>query len=146
MILKFYRKQKNQPGICWRLRRLAGGRTAGRYAQGWKGDYGFICPVGNAQLSCVYQRLFQTTGDAAFKDAASDFLKEILGTQVLDPASKAFGALPGSAPFWGPYMRFKYPNWAVKFFLDALAYQSPLPGRRSSTNSPCFAGNGCLAE
>jgi hypothetical protein len=30
------------------------------------------------------------------------------------------GAIAGSAPIWGRYSMFEYPNWAAKFFADAL--------------------------
>jgi len=30
------------------------------------------------------------------------------------------GAIAGSYPLWGRYLRWRYPNWAAKFFLDAL--------------------------
>jgi hypothetical protein len=30
------------------------------------------------------------------------------------------GALPGSYPIWGKYEPFAFPNWATKFFADAL--------------------------
>ncbi len=30
------------------------------------------------------------------------------------------GAIAGSFPLWGNYMTFVYPNWASKFFIDAL--------------------------
>jgi hypothetical protein len=30
------------------------------------------------------------------------------------------GGIAGSAPIWGDYSRFEYPNWAAKFFADAL--------------------------
>ena len=30
------------------------------------------------------------------------------------------GALNGSYPFWGKYEPFAYPNWATKYFADAL--------------------------
>jgi hypothetical protein len=30
------------------------------------------------------------------------------------------GAIAGSAPIWGRYSLFEYPNWAAKFFADAL--------------------------
>jgi hypothetical protein len=30
------------------------------------------------------------------------------------------GAIAGSAPIWGAYSRFEFPNWAAKFFADAL--------------------------
>ena len=28
--------------------------------------------------------------------------------------------MAGSAPIWGRYSMFEYPNWAAKFFADAL--------------------------
>jgi hypothetical protein len=30
------------------------------------------------------------------------------------------GAIPGSFPIWGRYEPFAFPNWATKFFCDAL--------------------------
>ena len=30
------------------------------------------------------------------------------------------GGIAGSAPIWGSYSRFEYPNWATKFYADAL--------------------------
>jgi len=30
------------------------------------------------------------------------------------------GAIPGSYPCWGKYERFSFPNWASKFFADAM--------------------------
>ena len=30
------------------------------------------------------------------------------------------GGIAGSAPFYGRYERFTYPNWAAKFYVDAL--------------------------
>ena len=30
------------------------------------------------------------------------------------------GAIKGSHPIWGGYLFGTYPNWAVKFFMDAL--------------------------
>jgi hypothetical protein len=35
-----------------------------------------------------------------------------------DPAVR--GGIAGSSPIWGDYSRFEYPNWAAKFFADAL--------------------------
>ena len=46
------------------------------------------------------------------------------------------GAIPGSAPIWGAYSRFEFPNWAAKFFADALimdmtdAAVPPVPAAR----------------
>ena len=50
--------------------------------------------------------------------SALDYLK---ATQRLDHADDAVrGGIAGSAPIWGDYSRFEYPNWAAKFFADAL--------------------------
>jgi len=101
------------------VERKKAGRTAGRYGAGWRGDYSFRCLTGNAQLSILFQRLWQITGEEKFRRAAEGFLNEIIDFQNLGKNPDTRGALPGSAPFWGPYLRFRYPNWGVKFFLDA---------------------------
>lgn len=95
-------------------------RLAGRYDEHWRGDYSFRCVTGNCQLSVFFHRLWELTGDGKFQKAAGKLLMDILDCQILDGSQNAHGALPGSAPFWGPYQRFRYPNWGVKFFLDAM--------------------------
>jgi len=102
-------------------------RAAGRYGLAWRGDYSFTCPVGNAQLSIFYRRLWETTKDDEYARAADAFLSEALRFQNFDKNPNTHGALPGSAPFWGPYLRWRYPNWGVKFLLDALATTLPPP-------------------
>lgn len=97
------------------------GKTAGRYGPGWRGDYSFRCLTGNVQLSMLFYRLWQVTGEEHFRMGSYIFLREILEFQHLGKNPDTYGALPGSAPFWRPYMRFRYPNWGVKFFLDAMA-------------------------
>ena len=103
------------------VRQKAGGRTAGRYDEHWRGDYSFLCVTGNCQLSIFYHRLWEITGEEKFREAARSFLAEIIGFQKLGSNTNTHDALPGSAPMWGPYLRFRYPNWGVKFFLDAMA-------------------------
>jgi hypothetical protein len=95
------------------------GKTAGRYDLNWKGDERFLCVTGNAQMSLVCYRLWEVTGDPVFKEGSLQLLKEILPFQILGANPNTHGAFPGSIPFWGPYQRFRYPNWGVKFFLDA---------------------------
>ena len=96
------------------------GRTAGCYDERWRGDYSFLCTTGNCQLSIFYQRLWELTGREDFREASHRFLMETIGCQRLGNNINTYGALPGSAPVWGPYARFRYPNWGVKFLLDAL--------------------------
>lgn len=101
-------------------RQKAGRRTAGRYDEQWNGDCSFLCVTGNCQLSVFYHRLWELTVEEKFRKAAWDFLAEILDFQKLGNNPNVHGALPGSVPLWGPYSRFRYPNWGVKFFLDAM--------------------------
>lgn len=102
------------------IRQQAGGRTAGRYDAQWRGDYSFLCVTGNCQLSIFYHRLWEITGKQQFLTAARSLLAEIVAHQYLGKNKNRYGALPGSSPLWAPYLRFRYPNWGVKFFLDAM--------------------------
>ena len=102
------------------VRASAGHKTAGRYDQHWKGDYRFICPVGNAQLSAFYLRLYKSSGQEKYLRASWEFLQEILEFQVLKGNKNRLGAIPGSLPVWGAYLPCRYPNWGVKFLLDAM--------------------------
>jgi hypothetical protein len=38
------------------------------------------------------------------------------------------GAIPGSFPIWGRYEPFAFPNWATKFFCDALLLEKEITG------------------
>ncbi|MBK9336301.1 MAG: hypothetical protein IPM98_06825 [Lewinellaceae bacterium] len=110
-----------------RLEFMCTGRVAGRYGPGWRGDYSFTCPVGNAQISNLFQRLWETTGEQKYQQVSRAFLLEALRFQKFGNNPNTHGGLPGSAPFWGPYLRWRYPNWGAKFLLDALATMLPLP-------------------
>ncbi|MFN0216570.1 MAG: prenyltransferase/squalene oxidase repeat-containing protein [Saprospiraceae bacterium] len=101
-------------------RKEAGGRTAGRYDEGWNGDHSFLCITGNCQLSSLCHKVWVKTGESKFKESAHSFLTEILDFQRLGANKNTFGAFIGSAPIWGAYLPFRYPNWTVKFFLDAM--------------------------
>jgi hypothetical protein len=46
------------------------------------------------------------------------FLKRTHRVENREPPLK--GAIAGSFPIWGGYSRFEFPNWAAKFFADAL--------------------------
>ena len=99
------------------------GKLAGQYSRGWKGNYRFQCLTGNAQLSVFYHRLWQLSGRKEFQQTAATILASTLPYQRTGKKENTHGAIPGSIPFWGPYMRFRYPNWSTKFLLDALIVQ-----------------------
>lgn len=81
---------------------------------------GFRCVTGIAQQAIVWARLQQIDDGQQHWikhcDAALGYLRRV---QVARPGHRNDGGFAGSRPLWGPYMRFRYPNWAVKFYLDA---------------------------
>jgi hypothetical protein len=60
-------------------------------------------------------------GDARFLNGALKMLDLVMATQILDSPNPGIrGGIAGSYPLWGRYIRYGYPNWAAKFFADAL--------------------------
>lgn len=107
-------------------------KIAGRYNENWQGDYGFECVTGNAQLVIAFARLFQLSGDKSYFDIAKKIFSKTAHYQWLLPLSVLYGAIPGSAPIWGVYQRFAFPNWAAKFYLDAYLILKKLEDERAS--------------
>ncbi len=116
------------------------GWLAGTYDSDWNPQAGYCCLTGLAQTSLNWSRMMQTTGSDEFQpnvDKALGFLKRnhhIRGDGDVDD-----GAVAGSAPIWGRYSMFEFPNWAAKFFADALMMDEtgdaipPLPQPREGT-------------
>jgi len=97
------------------------GWLAGAYRDNWVVAAGYCCLTGLAQMSLNWTRLAQTTGNEGFRDHARAGLAYLKTTQKLDiPDPVVHGGIAGSLPIWGDYSRFEYPNWAAKFFADAL--------------------------
>lgn len=113
----------------------ADGWLAGTYRDGWVPDAAYACLTGVAQMSLNWTRLAQASGDDSLRAHARSALAYLKTTHRLehpDPAVR--GGVAGSAPIWGDYSRFEYPNWAAKFFADALMMDladiavPPVPG------------------
>lgn len=99
----------------------ADGWLAGTYRDGWVPDAGYACLTGVAQMSLNWTRLAQAAGAEDLRANAQSALAYLKTTQRLDhPDPAVRGGIAGSAPIWGDYSRFEYPNWAAKFFADAL--------------------------
>lgn len=96
------------------------GRLAGAYSSKGQGDLSFRCLTGQAQLSIFYFRLWELFGQADDYQLAKELLVELFPYQALRGHTGKRGAIAGSAPLGGAYLPYKYPNWAVKFYLDAL--------------------------
>jgi hypothetical protein len=99
----------------------ADGSIAGEFRDGWSADASYCCLTGVAQMSLDWIRCAQQAGAPELRENAKRAIAYLKGRQRLDDRDAAVrGALAGSAPIWGRYSRFEFPNWAAKFFADAL--------------------------
>ncbi len=98
------------------------GFLAGTYDPDWRGDMSWTCLTGNCQIAIVFHRAAALADDpAVYKQAFLQLLHYVKMTQNLVSKHPGVrGGIKGSHPIWGEYQRFKYPNWAAKFFIDAL--------------------------
>lgn len=99
----------------------ANGYLAGRFDSDWKVAVRSSCLTGSAQLAIVLYRLFELQGDRAHRDAADLLVRFLIEVQQLDSEDPNInGAVAGAFPLLGSYMTAGYPNWASKYFADAL--------------------------
>lgn len=97
------------------------GELASTYGSAWHETSRSSCLTGNCQMGCLWLRLYEITGNQAYYTAARKAITFVARTQNLGTSILNIrGAIAGSWPIYGQYERFKYPNWATKFFVDAL--------------------------
>jgi hypothetical protein len=106
---------------------LMQGYLNGRYDRNWIGSEYFIC-TGGAQMASVWMKLFQRGGEQSHLLAAGKMINLLVYIQnrKFYEDSNTLGAIPGSFPLWGRYEPFAFPNWATKFFCDALLLEEEL--------------------
>ncbi|HKT10157.1 MAG TPA: beta-L-arabinofuranosidase domain-containing protein, partial [Gemmatimonadaceae bacterium] len=93
----------------------------GRLDARWRAAASYACLTGNAQMALIWLELHRIEGDPALVDAAVRALDLVKRAQVMrssDPGLR--GGVAGSDPIWGKYIELAVPNWAAKFFIDAL--------------------------
>jgi hypothetical protein len=94
---------------------------AGQFDRHWKGTVHYNCLTGNVQTTINWLRLYEFTQDARFLNGAlklNDFVKSTQDLQSGHPG--ILGGIKGSHPIWGRYIHYSYPNWAAKYFADAM--------------------------
>ncbi len=100
------------------------GYLPGRFYADWEPACFSSCLTGSAQIAIVCYRLFEHTGGAKYRAQADKLVNYLKALQVLKSDDAAvIGAIAGSFPLLGGYMRAGYPNWATKYFLDGLISQ-----------------------
>ncbi|MBP7936954.1 MAG: hypothetical protein KA354_20110 [Phycisphaerae bacterium] len=96
----------------------------GQFDEHWRPAAKYSCLTGDCQLSILWHKLYAMTGDPRFTNAALKLMDQVKATQKLRSGNPGIrGAIAGSCPIWGGYERFGYPNWAAKFFADAIMAQ-----------------------
>lgn len=100
---------------------------SGRFNPKWQPVARFSCLTGNAQIAIIWLKVYRMTSDARLLNAALKILDQLKEVQDLFSSNRGIrGGIPGSFPIWGEYMPWSYPNWATKFFADALILQEEL--------------------
>ncbi|MFQ5695448.1 MAG: hypothetical protein ACE5HB_05620 [Terriglobia bacterium] len=102
------------------------GFLPGSFDSEWRGS-SYCCLTGNAQLAGVLYEWEHLEKPFFDPHPARALLEFVARTQDLEtPDANLRGAVAGSYPIWGRYMAFRYPNWAAKFFVDALLLEQSL--------------------
>jgi hypothetical protein len=96
------------------------GRLPGRFDEQWRPTVKWSCLTGDCQLGINWGRLYQHTGDEKYRAGTSKVLAFVKRTQGLGPTADTKGGIKGSFPIDGGYHPWQYPNWATKFYADAL--------------------------
>lgn len=87
----------------------------------WQPTASYSCLTGNAQIAIIWLRLFKLNNDYRYFAVSKTILDQLKKTQNLKSNNQGIhGGIAGSYPIWGSYMQYCYPNWAAKFYADAL--------------------------
>jgi hypothetical protein len=101
------------------------GYLPGMFYADWEPAVFSSCLTGSAQIAIVAYRAFALTGKPEYRELAdrlTNYLKPLQELHAED--ANVNGAIAGSFPLFGEYMRGGYPNWATKYFLDAVLQQA----------------------
>ncbi|HNZ83838.1 MAG TPA: glycosyltransferase [Candidatus Pacearchaeota archaeon] len=92
----------------------------GHYNPEWQRIKKGRCLTGLAQISEIFFLLYEQDNDINHLKNARTIIRYLKTQQKTKGLEQFHGAIPGSDPIYGSYMPNSYPNWAVKFFIDAL--------------------------
>ena len=103
------------------------GFIPGCIAKDFRGTVDWCCLTGTAQTAIVWGRLFQLTGNPAYREAMRKANLYLMRRHdINNPDTRLRGGVPGSWPVWGDYGRLMVLNWATNFFVEALLLQTSI--------------------
>ncbi len=97
------------------------GSLPGSFNSEWKSSVKWSCLTGNCQMSIIWHKLYIITKNEKFLNAtkkSNAYMKTVQNLNSLNNGVR--GGISGAYPIYGWYAPFCYPNWAAKFFVDAL--------------------------
>jgi len=97
-----------------------------RYGRRWESHLKWSCLTGTAQMAVIWFKLYQSTGDDRYKQAALAANYYLKQTQQRKAKVGIAGGIAGSFPLYGDYEPYRYLNWAAKFFVDSLLLETLL--------------------
>lgn len=97
------------------------GFLPGQITKDGKAAASYCCLTGNCQFSIVWAKLFDKTGNEAYRNATIRAMDYVMRRQdIVTKNLNVRGAIKGSYPIWGRYAPLSFPNWPAKFFVDAM--------------------------
>ena len=93
----------------------------GQFDRNWSPLGKYTCLTGCAQMSVIWSIISNISGDSRYLHASLKMNDYLVRTQISLPSNHDInGAIMGSQPISGNYMSYYFPNWAAKFFADAM--------------------------
>ena len=105
------------------------GKIPGGFKKYWRPS-NYACLTGISQMASVWLDIYRLLGMDKYLShaiAANSYVMTKQSSNILRRNTN--GGISGSHPLWGKYLYFRYPNWAAKFFIDALIEQLALTAR-----------------
>lgn len=99
------------------------GFLPGRIRSNWQGAVKWVCLTGTAQIAHCWLKMFQFTGKLDYRVAGLAANQYVRRTIRVDGDPGIRGGIKGSFPIGAKYCPYQYPNWAVKFCIDANALE-----------------------
>jgi folate-dependent phosphoribosylglycinamide formyltransferase PurN len=99
----------------------------------WRRQADFVCLTGCVQMALIWARLYERGGDLRYLNAALNAIDQVKARQPMGGSGGFVGGIPGSDPVWGDYIPYAFPNWAAKYFVDALLAKQRLMRQLTET-------------
>jgi hypothetical protein len=136
-VIEAYRFQQDEKWLAGALKTADGlllplrpdGFLPGCIRSDWTGATKWACLTGTSQVAACWFLLHSITGDSRYREAGLAANRYVRRTVDLNGTAEIRGAVKGAFPVDGGFHPYEYPNWATKFFLDALLMEKDLRAR-----------------